>query len=74
MKNLKFATSTIKFAIAFWFIETMVFLFIYGWHIEPIGVEKYFDNIVICIFIYGITRWCLVVHGVVKAMLKTFDA
>ena len=41
-------------AILFWIIETTVFLLMYGWHWEPIGVEKYFDGIVLILLIISL--------------------
>lgn len=67
------AKISIKIAFVFWIVETIVFLFIHGWHYYPIGIEKYFDTIATLIMFYSAWNYVFAINIIVKGVLKNLE-
>lgn len=73
LKTLRFYGNVIKYSLIFWALETVIFLIIHGWHREAIGVEKYFDNLFLVVFIFGFTSWLYSIHKLAIEILETIE-
>lgn len=54
--------------------ETVVFLTVYGWHVEAInGYEKFFDYVSICFMCFGFGKVLRALIEVTNFYLKTLS-
>ena len=56
--------------VLLWIIETIFFLFYYGWHWSAIGIEVYFDIAVIYLFALSALCWLIAVNKMVEERIK----
>lgn len=65
------ATNYLVIGSIFWFIETIVFLCIDGWHIHPIKIsELVCDTLVQLLYLVGLFNYFWVVSEVISAVLR----
>lgn len=57
----------------FWLTETVAFLFIYGWHLRPIGNEVYFDAVASVLFILALYNFMMAVNEIIEGTIKAAD-
>ena len=65
-KHYRLSKIIINTALIFWLLETIVFLFIYGWHYEAIGIEKYFDRGVSIMLITSVYHYIKCLNIIIK--------
>jgi len=72
MRNWKLAKIILISGSIFWILETIYFLFVYGWHYAAINeVEKTCDKIVSIIWTVGIVLFISVLCDVLNFLLSS---
>lgn len=73
-KRLNIAFTIMTVGIAWWLMETLFFLFVYGWHVGPINIaERRCDFVASITVILG---WCVFIDVLIKqvrTLAKIFD-
>lgn len=60
-------------ACIFVIIETIIFLFVYGWHIKPIGIEIYFDAVAMLLCSISAFYFLRVLNVIIKAIIQQVE-
>jgi hypothetical protein len=72
-KSFDIANQLFIIGFVLWIIETIVFLFIHGWHVEAIGIEQSFDTAVTLIVWIGFVFWMFSVNKIIRLILDNND-
>lgn len=71
LKNFvrKIAILLFVFGFLLWFIETIYFIFVYGWHFEAVNeAEKFFDQLSVTLMRIGSLLWVIWAMMVVEVI------
>ena len=71
--NLRISFMLMKICFGFYISETVLFIYIYGWHTEAIGIEKYFDLLVSILFFASISFWILAINSFIIFIMQIFN-
>lgn len=64
----------IQISFAFWLLETIFFLFLYGWHLTASGkAEQTCDTIAVCGMYIGIFGWLWCLVKIIDAIMEAAD-
>lgn len=74
IRNLAKAEIIAKASLVFWMLETVVFLFIHGWHTKPIGVEKCFDFASLVLFFTAVAYYVKAINESILLIVGLYKA